>query len=52
MPDWQELVRQRLTGLALENADLVEVVEELASHLEDDYESLLHNGMSEEAAIH
>lgn len=52
MPDWQELIRQRLTGLELEAADEAEIVEELAGHLEEQYESLLHNGMSEETAIH
>ena len=48
MPDWQELVRQQLTGLALENADSAEVVEELAGHLEEQYQSLLirHLGTS------
>lgn len=52
MPDWQELVQQRLVGLELETADSAEVFEELASHLEEQYESLLHKGVSEQAAIH
>jgi hypothetical protein len=51
MPDWQEVVRQRLTGLALEDADSAEVVEELAGHLEEQYESLLQKGVSEQASI-
>jgi hypothetical protein len=52
MPNWQELVRQRLSRLKLESADSEnEVIEELAGHLEDEYESLLHNGISEHAAI-
>jgi hypothetical protein len=52
MPDWQKLVRERLTGLAPENADSAEVVEEIAGHLEEQYESLLHKGISEQAAVH
>jgi hypothetical protein len=52
MPNWQELVRQRLSSLKLESADSAnEVIEELAGHLEDEYESLLHNGISEHTAI-
>ena len=52
MPDWQELVRQHLTGVELENIDSSEVIEELAGHLEDHYESLLRKGISEQDAIH
>ena len=51
MPDWQELVRQRLTGLELENADSAEIVEELADHLEDQYQILLQDGVPEKGAI-
>lgn len=50
MPDWLELVRLRLTGLALEKDDLVQVVEELAGHLDDQYQSLLDKGISEQTA--
>lgn len=38
MPDWQELVRQRLAGLALGRAEKQEVHAELAAHLEESYE--------------
>ena len=51
MPDWQELVRQRLTGLALEENESAQIVEELGDHLEDQYQSLLQGGVSEKAAI-
>jgi hypothetical protein len=51
MPDWQELVRQRLIGIELEHDDSAEVVEELAGHLEEHFESLRQNGISEQAAI-
>jgi hypothetical protein len=50
MPDWLELVRLRLTGLALEKDDLAQVVEELAGHLDDQYQSLLDKGISEQTA--
>ncbi len=50
MPDWQELVRQRLKGLALHSSEREEVHIELAAHLEDAYESLLGEGVSEPEA--
>ncbi len=50
MPDWQELVRERLSGLALDPREKEEVRAELAAHLEDAYESLLGEGMSESEA--
>jgi hypothetical protein len=51
MPDWRELVRQRLSGLALDAAEKEEVHAELAAHLEESYESLLREGMPEPEAI-
>jgi hypothetical protein len=51
MPDWQELVRQRLKGLALESEESAQIVEELADHLEDQYRALLCDGFSEKVAI-
>jgi len=51
MPDWQELVRQRLSGLALDAADRDEVHAELAAHLEESYGSLRTKGLPEEAAM-
>jgi hypothetical protein len=50
MPDWRELVRQRLFGLALEAEEKDEVHAELAAHLEESYESLRAKGLSEQAA--
>jgi hypothetical protein len=52
MPDWQQIVRQRLTGLALEPEETSQVLEELAGHLEEDYLSLRISGVSEEDAVH
>src|ERR1700685_2667690 len=51
MPDWQELVRQRLKGLALESEESAQIVKEPADHLEDQYRALLCDGISEKVAI-
>src|SRR5713101_1560621 len=51
MPDWQKLVRQRLSGLALDPAEKEEVHAELAAHLEESYGSLRTKGLPEEAAM-
>jgi hypothetical protein len=37
-PDWKTLVRERLHTLNLESREVQEVVDELATHLEDFYE--------------
>ena len=50
MPDWQELVRQRLSGLALDPAERDEVHSELAAHLEEAYESMLRDGINNSKA--
>jgi hypothetical protein len=51
MPDWQKLVSRRLRNLALSEADRKEVFTELASHLQESYESLRAEGLAEQAAI-
>lgn len=51
MPDWQELVRKRLSGLALDAVERDEVHAELAAHLEESYESLRIKGLPEQAAM-
>ena len=51
MPDWQELVRRQLSGLALDAAGRDEVYAELAAHLEDSYESLRAQGVPAQAAL-
>jgi hypothetical protein len=51
MPDWQKLVGQRLSGLALDATDKDEVQVELAAHLEESYESLRTKGLPEQAAV-
>lgn len=51
MPDWQELVRQQLSSLALDAAEKDEVHAELAAHMEETYEGLLKEGEAEPAAV-
>src|ERR1051326_8454793 len=50
MPEWKEEIRSRLSQSGLEPAREVEIVEELAQHLEDRYEQALAGGATEEEA--
>lgn len=50
MPDWQELVRLRLSGLALDAVEKDEVHAELAGHLEESYEAFRNEGLAEHEA--
>ncbi len=52
MPDWQELVRQRLSSLALDAKEKDEVQVELAAHLEESYEAFCKEGLPEKEAVH
>jgi len=52
MPDWRELVRQRLSGLALNAEEKDEVHAELAAHLEESYEVFCKEGLPEREAVH
>jgi hypothetical protein len=51
MPNWQELVRQRLSGLALNAAEKDEILAELAAHLEESYEVFRKQGLPEQEAL-
>ncbi len=51
MPDWQNLVRQRLSGLAVDAAEKEEICNELAAHLEETYESLRAEGLADQEAV-
>jgi hypothetical protein len=51
MRDWQEFVRQRLTGLALDAGEKDEVQMELAGHLEESYEVFCKEGLPEKEAV-
>jgi putative ABC transport system permease protein len=50
MPDFRAIVRERLLPLALTAGREQQIVDELATHLEETYESLRGRGLSEEAA--
>jgi putative ABC transport system permease protein len=50
MPDWKQIVRAQLTPLQLVPERELEIVEELALHLEAAHETALAKGLSEEAA--
>ena len=52
MPDWAQMVREKLASLALEGGDdAAQVFDELADHLEQHYRALLSEGGSEEEAL-
>jgi hypothetical protein len=51
MPDWQRLVRRRLSGLTLDAAEKDEVQAELAAHLAETCEELRRQGITEEEAV-
>lgn len=51
MPDWQKLVRRRLSGLAFDFTEKEEIHTELAAHLEESYEALCTEGLSEHDAV-
>jgi len=51
MPDWQELVRQRLPGLALDATEKDEIHAELAAHLEESYEVFCKEGLAQREAL-
>ena len=51
MPNWQELVRQRLPGPALDAAEKDEIHAELAAHLEESYEVFCKEGLAQRDAL-
>ena len=50
MHDWGQIVRERLANLALPDEDAAQVLDELAGHLEEAYQSLRNEGLSEQVA--
>jgi putative ABC transport system permease protein len=50
MPDWKQIVRERLQGSKLDGARESEIVDELAEHLEDRYNALRSAGAPESEA--
>jgi hypothetical protein len=51
MPEWKDEIRRRLGNLKLDPIRELEIVEELAQHLEERYEELLARGATEEEAF-
>jgi hypothetical protein len=51
MPDWEVLVGERLGGSSLAPAERHEVIAELAAHLEETFEELRRQGLSERTAV-
>jgi hypothetical protein len=51
MPDWKEIVRQKLGRLPLHNGRRDEIIEELAQQLESAYEEALAQGITEQEAL-
>src|SRR2546423_7282639 len=50
MPDFRSAIRARLANLGISPAREIEITEELAQHLEDEYEQALTRGLSPEEA--
>jgi hypothetical protein len=50
MPDWETLVGEQFAAISLEPEERREVIAELAGHLEETFEQLRRQGLSEEAA--
>jgi putative ABC transport system permease protein len=51
MPDWRVIIRQRLAGLEICPMDEIDIVEELAQHVEDRYDDLRRAGATEDQAL-
>lgn len=47
MPDWRALIRGRLAGSGLDPTTEIDVIEELAQHVEDCYDELRRGGVAE-----
>ena len=50
MPEWKQIIRERLQGVKLDGARESEIVDELATHLQDRYEALRSAGIAEAEA--
>jgi putative ABC transport system permease protein len=50
MPNWREEIGRRLSSLKLTSTREIEIVEELAQHLEDRYHELVFEGATDEEA--
>jgi len=52
MPNWNQIVRDRLKPKRLSLADLDSIVSELAAHLEEAFDEAQARGLTEEQALH
>ncbi|MEW6731373.1 MAG: ABC transporter permease [Acidobacteriota bacterium] len=50
MPEWKQEISKRLANLGLKPEREAEILEELAQHLEEHYQELLVNGMTDDQA--
>lgn len=50
MPEWRAIIRQRLARLNLRPVDEIDIVEEIAQHVEDRYTDLRGAGATDEEA--
>jgi putative ABC transport system permease protein len=50
MPDWNEEIARRLSSLNLDSTREVEIIQELAQHLEDRYQELVSGGATDDEA--
>jgi putative ABC transport system permease protein len=50
MPDWKEEITGRLSSLKLDSTCELEIIEELAQHLEDRYQDLVSGGATDDEA--
>jgi hypothetical protein len=51
MPDWRGIIRRRLAGLEIRPVDEINIVEELAQHVEDRYADLKREGVTDDEAV-
>jgi len=51
MPDWRQRIREVLAGAGLSPTTEIDVVEELAQHVEDRYHALAAQGIAEPDAV-
>jgi hypothetical protein len=51
MPNWNHIVREHLAVLRLPPEREIEIVEELALHMETSYEAALADGLAEKGSV-
>ena len=51
MPDWRQRIRERLAGGGLNPLTEIDIVEEIAQHVEDRYRALSAQGFDESDAL-